>query len=270
MEPRLDDANLLKSIVAERWSQEQGENEDDTEQSVSEIASRNVCPDHLASSCVFLVGNRLAPIQPSRKELHFSGCESGVKMRKSLQLMNATSVRQRYHLLPNTTSYFKVTVRKRPGGLVPGMGDELVVDLLIPFGEELKACYSDHVRIHCDGGEHIKIPLLAYRCSGARLPKHINYGARSLLAQHTKTLSITNCSKEQDFPFRLCLECTDGCFEVSPPEGIIPSQGRAEIAIVYQPTEYSTSRGTLTLTVEELFCKAQTCNLVGSCVPGKP
>ena len=86
---------------------------------------------------------------------------AGYELRKThtlkVKLINNSPAPQRLHILPPTTSFFKIKYHKK-GMVPPGISEDIFVQFTP--GSEYKYFY-DSIRIHCEG-DKILIPIHAY------------------------------------------------------------------------------------------------------------
>lgn len=104
---------------------------------------------------------------------------AGYELRKThtlkVKLINNSPAPQRLHILPPSTSFFKIKYHKK--GMVPSGISE---DIFVQFtpGNEFKYFY-DSIRIHCEG-DKILIPIHAYPVINTKkdelLPNTIDLG----------------------------------------------------------------------------------------------
>ena len=229
-------------------------------------------PDHLAETHVYPANNPHAPFRGSVKEVRFPGCIPGKRLRQRIQLVNKTLTTQHYQVLPITTGYFNVSVLKQSrNGVVPGMGDTLIVDFFMDDATS-KPPYSDAIRVFCAGDENLSIPLHAYPKSGIVLPRRIHFRRGSVLEVQKREFKLLNKS-QHTFHYTLQVINKSPCFEVASTSGLsgdISAGETVTVSVIYSPKDYITSEAELKLETNELFSEPQICKILASAAPGLP
>jgi len=204
-------------------------------------------PNHLLQSQVFrrVGSNAIVKILPSDK-VSFTGFQPNEPMKKVVKVLNISSQRQRFHIIPPQSEYFTIEYTKFDGPHVPGTSLPITVTLH-PIAWKT---YNDAIRIHCpEPNDNLIIPLHAYpSVDTARFPARMDFRDIKLGGRVTKSFTIWSKSNT-DMSFCATLKETD-CFRVTPAgNGTIPAGNSVEFKVTYTPKEYCTKMTNLRLQI---------------------
>jgi len=212
--------------------------------------------------------NNLIKIVPEK--ILFTGFQPNQPMDKIVKILNISSQRQRFHILPPQSEFFKIDYKKKQGPHVPGMS----IPVTVTFRPSAWKTYTDCIRIHCPEGEdNLIIPLHAYpSVDTSSVPRRIDFNNVKLGALVTRRFTIWSKS-DLDIKYHANLKEGDTgsvCFKLHPSgEGIIPSGNSLEFKVVYNPKEYCTKMTSMKLVIDcgssEVDSPALIVDISGNC-----
>eukprot|EP00794_Sanderia_malayensis_P003528 gene3528-4029_t len=220
-------------------------------------------PNHLLDTKIFakLGQNEILHTNPS--SIHFSGFEVGKVQSKKLRIINASAQRQRMHIIPPTTSNFKIKYTKEDT-LVPG----LYLEVTVQFCGKENQYYNDCIRIHSVSDENLVVPLYAYPIMDiADFPSNVYFSPTAIGQTKTKIIPL-KCSSQVNFDFQISFLQRHSAFDVQPLSGVVPGGGKVDIRITFSPVEYCTAHLQLQVNVSQMNAKPLLCSITGISIPG--
>ena len=216
----------------------------------------------LHKRCSQLGRNRFFEARPAT--VHFSGFEVGRTASLRLEVLNVAPAAQRLHLVAPQTPQFRVRFEKQ-GRVAPGMAEGLWID----FAPDAWRYYYDAVRLFCESGETLLVPIHAYPVMNrVALPKRLDFGARALLDDVVKAVTL-RCEVPVAFEYEIRVLVTHAQFELlTPPRGVVGAEGRVDVRVRYRPVTLGTAAMRLSVEVSQLDSAPHVLDVVGNAVPG--
>lgn len=204
-------------------------------------------PNHLIESQIFRKTGKNNLIRIIPEKVLFTGFQPNVKMEKIVKILNISSQRQRFHILPPQTEFFKIVYKKKEGPHVPGMA----IPVTISFTPKAWKTYSDCIRIHCpENEENLLIPLHAYpSVDTSSVPRRIDF--HDIKLGHSVNKKFTIWSKSNlTVKFSATMTGSNSFKLIPSGEGEIPSGNSQEFKIIYNPKEYCIKMAEMKLLIE--------------------
>lgn len=229
---------------------------------VTDVPKLNV-PNHLLDTQLFPSHATLSNVLATNKQtLHFKGYQLGKVYKQKVSLTNKANGARRFHVLSPETGFFKIRFKKT-GALTPGMS----LAIMVEFCTNEYNYYEDFIKIHCEGGNNLVIPLHAYPVLDmSSFPKQISFSNTPVCKSVCKRVKLTS-PLPVDFLFRLQYSGHPS-LSVVPTSGIIPGEGSVELKVSFCPTEYITANGSFDLIVQQYDNPVYRCSLTGTSQPG--
>jgi len=229
---------------------------------VAKTPSLNV-PNHLLDTQLFPSHATLSNVLATDKQsLHFKGYQLGKVHRQKVSLTNKANGARRFHVLSPASGFFKIRFKKT-GKLTPGMS----LGITVEFCTNEFNHYEDFIKIHCEGGNNLVIPLHAYPVLDmSSFPKQVSFSNTPVCKSVFKKIKLTS-PVPVDFLFKLQYTGHPS-LSVVPSSGIIPGEGSVELKVSFCPTEYITASGSFDLVIQQYDNPVYRCALMGLSLPG--
>lgn len=226
-------------------------------------APRLNVPNHLLDTQLFPSHATLNNVLATDKQsLHFKGYHLGKIHKQKVCLTNKANGARRFHVLSPSGGFFKIRFKKA-GKLTPGMNIKIIVE----FSTNEYNYYEDFIKIHCEGGHNLVIPLHAYPVLDmTTFPKLIPFSNTPICKSVFKKVKLTS-PLPVDFLFKLHYSGHPS-LSVSPSSGIIPGEGTVELKVSFCPTEYITASGVFELCIQQHDNPVYRCTLTALSQPG--
>ncbi|XP_063692727.1 cilia- and flagella-associated protein 221-like [Bolinopsis microptera] len=220
-------------------------------------------PNHLLDTQLFPSHATLSNVLATDKQsLHFKGFQLGKVHRQKVSLTNKANGARRFHVLSPASGFFKIRFKKT-GKLTPGMS----LGITVEFCTNEFNYYEDFIKIHCEGGNNLVIPLHAYPVLDmSSFPKQLSFSNTPVCKSVFKKIKLTS-PVPVDFLFRLHYTGHPS-LSVVPSSGIIPGEGSVELKVTFCPTEYITASGAFDLVIQQYDNPVYRCAVMGLSQPG--
>ncbi|KAL5246574.1 hypothetical protein ACHWQZ_G018703 [Mnemiopsis leidyi] len=219
-------------------------------------------PNHLLDTQLFPSHSTLSNVLATDKQsLHFKGYQLGKVHRQKVSLTNKANGARRFHVLSPASGFFKIRFKKT-GKLTPGMS----LTISVEFCTNEFNYYEDFIKIHCEGGNNLVIPLHAYPVLDmSSFPKQISFSNTPVCKSVFKKIKLTS-PVPVDFLFKLQYSGHPS-LSVVPSSGIIPGEGSVELKVTFCPTEYITASGMFDLVIQQYDTPVYRCAVMGLSQP---
>jgi len=188
--------------------------------------------------------------------LHFGGFKVGQVLKKTVHLMNASSVSQRLHILPPTTPNFKIFYNKK-GVVAPGMTQPVTV----VFEPKEYRYHYDFFRLHKGNNDNVVIPFHGYPVMNKFIfPEKIDFGHVPLAKKASKIIPL-QCEVPIAFEYEIKVNKDHKDIKIYPLKGVIPASGVMEIHIDCVPQSFGTKTAEISVCLEQFNCQPITCQI---------